>query len=140
MKLLKIKWNKESKYKKINDFVYFTFPFINYLYFFHFKLMIILLVYNMSYWIFFGSLVNHEFSNLKLNVFTITGFICSNRYRKQVVLINHSSISPHITKEMGIGFLLILQKMGECIFCSKEGDVRKIVEEGFWRRVTYVFC
>ena len=39
---------------------------------------------------FFESLVNDKFSNLKLNVFLITGFICSNKYVKQVVLINHS--------------------------------------------------
>ena len=53
-----------------------------------------LLVYNMSYQYFFRSLVNDKFSNLKLNVFIITGFNCSNKYMKQVVLINHSWISP----------------------------------------------
>ena len=40
--------------------------------------------------IFFGSLVNDIFSDLKLNAFIINGFICSKKYVKQVVLINHS--------------------------------------------------
>ena len=35
----------------------------------------------------FGCLVNDTFSNLKLNVFIITGIICSNNYVKQLVLI-----------------------------------------------------
>ena len=33
------------------------------------------------------------------------------------------------TKEMGIGVLFILQKVGECSFSSKMGEVGKIVEE-----------
>ena len=41
----------------------------------------------------FAHLVNDTFTNLKLNVFVITGFICSsNKYVVQVVLINHSCI------------------------------------------------
>ena len=32
--------------------------------------------------IFFGSLVNDKFSNFKLNVFIISGVICSNKYVK----------------------------------------------------------
>ena len=91
--------NKITKIcKKFNDFVYFSFPLINslktLLHFLHFKLMITLLVYSMSINVFFESLVNDKFSNLKLNVFLITGFICSNKYVKQVVLINHSWSSP----------------------------------------------
>ena len=39
---------------------------------------------------FFGSLVNVTFSNLKSNVFIITGFIWWNKYMKQVVLINNN--------------------------------------------------
>ena len=35
---------------------------------------------------------------MKLNVFIITGFICSNKYVKQVVLINHSGISSMLQK------------------------------------------
>ena len=38
---------------------------------------------------FFGSIVNDTSSNLKLNVFIITDFICSY-YAKKLVLINHS--------------------------------------------------
>ena len=37
---------------------------------------------------------------------------------------------PGITKEMGIGVLSILQKMGECSFSSKIGEAVKIVKEG----------
>ena len=47
---------------------------------------------------FFGSLVNGTFSNLKLNVFIITGFICNNKYVKQLVLIKHSWISPTLQR------------------------------------------
>ena len=43
---------------------------------------------------FFGSLVNATFSDLKVNIFVITSFICSNKYVKQLVLINHSCIPP----------------------------------------------
>ena len=43
----------ENKYKELNDFIYFTFPFINclkkLLHFLHFKKMVNLLIYNMSY-------------------------------------------------------------------------------------------
>ena len=54
--------------KKFNDIVYFI----------------------MSYhYYFFGSAINATFSNLKVNVFIITGFICS-KYVKQLVLINDS--------------------------------------------------
>ena len=48
---------------------------------------------NMSYNC-FRDLVKDTFSNLKLDVFIITGFICSKKYVKQVVLMNHSWISP----------------------------------------------
>ena len=83
--------------KKFNDFVYFIFPIINSLkklQFLHFKLMITLLVTCPITNIFFGSLVNGTFSYLKLSVFIITGFICSNKHVKQVVFINYSSIPP----------------------------------------------
>ena len=47
-----------------------------------------------------------------------------------------------MTKEMGIEVLLILQKMKECSFSSKMGEVCRIVEEGFLLvgRVTDVCC
>ena len=51
--------------------------------------------------IFLGSLVNDKFSNLKLNVLIITGYIKSN---KKLDL-------PHVTNKMGIGVLFILEKM-----------------------------
>ena len=38
---------------------------------------------------FLGSAINATFSNLKVNVFIITDFICS-KYVKQLVLINDS--------------------------------------------------
>ena len=47
---------------------------------------------------FFGSLVNGKFSNFKLNAFIITGIICSSKYVKEVVLINHSWIYPTLQR------------------------------------------
>ena len=90
--------------KKFIDFVYFIFPFCKdlkkLLDFFHFKLIITLLVTSLIINIFFGSLVrdSSKFSNLKLNVFIINGFICSNIYVKQVVLINYNWISPTLQR------------------------------------------
>ena len=52
-------------------------------------------------WYFFGSLVNDTFSNLKFNIFIITGSIFGNKYMKQVVLINHSWISITFYKRNG---------------------------------------
>ena len=46
----------------------------------------------MCYPNFFLSLVNEAFSNLKLIVFIITGFISGNSEVKQVVLINYDWI------------------------------------------------
>ena len=57
--------------------------------------------------IFFGSLVNATFSDLKVNIFIITSFICSNKYVKQLVLINHSCISPTLQREWGLEFCLL---------------------------------
>ena len=88
--------------------------------------MINLLVYDLS--IFSGNLVNDKFSNLKLNIF------CSDKYGKQVVLINYSWISPTL-QELEIGVLFILQKTGECTFPSKKEQAGKIME-GFLGRVT----
>ena len=77
--------------KKLNDFAYFIFPLINgmkkLLYFLYFKFMITLLVICLLTNIFLGSLVNDAFSNLKSNVFIITGFILSKKYVKQVLFI-----------------------------------------------------
>ena len=46
----------------------------------------------------FGSLVNETLPDLKFNAFIITGFIFSDKYVKQAVLINHSWISPTLQK------------------------------------------
>ena len=52
----------------------------------------------------------------------ITGFICSNNYVKQNVLINHGWISPTLQRlEIGVPFNF--QKMGEGTFFSKKGRV-----------------
>ena len=37
---------------------------------------------------------------------------------------------------MGIGVMFILQKMEECAFSSKKGEVSEIVERDFLGRVT----
>ena len=58
--------------------------------FLYFRFMITLLATCLIINIFFGSIVNDTFSNLKLNAFIITGFIYSNKCVKQLVLINHS--------------------------------------------------
>ena len=107
--------------KNTNVFLYFIFPFINGLkklfYFLHFKLLITLLVTCLIINIFFESLRNDTFSNLKLNVFIIIFIIiCNNKYLKQVVLINHSWIS--LTLQRGWGFF------------PKKGEVGKLVQEG----------
>ena len=52
----------------------------------------------------FGKLVNGKFSNLKLNIFIVTGFTCSNKYMKQAVLINHSWISPMLQRRWELEF------------------------------------
>ena len=46
----------------------------------------------------------------KLNGFFITGFICSKKYLKQVVLINHSWISPTLQSRWGLEFCLFSEK------------------------------
>ena len=88
--------------KKLNDFVCFVFPFtsdLKKLHFLHFQLMIILLVTCLIMNIFSGSLVNGTFSKLKLNIcIIIFTVICSNKYVKQVDLINHSLISPTLQR------------------------------------------
>ena len=86
--------------------------------------MITLLVTCLIINIFFGSLVNDTFSNLKLNVFIITGFICKNKYVKQVVLM----ISPTLQRGLGLEFCLFSTKWVH--FSPKKGEVGEIVEEG----------
>ena len=79
---------------------------------------------------FFGSLLNATFSDLKVNIFIITSFICSNKYVKQLVLINHSCISPTLQREWGLEFYLFSKKWGRIYFSPKKREVGKIVEEG----------
>ena len=120
--------------KKFGGFVYFILPFINGLkkfHFFHFKLMITLLITCLIIKICFGSLVNDTFSNMKLNDFIIIFItICSNKYLKQVVLINHSWISPTVQRGWELEFFLFSKKCRRVHFSPKKGDVGKIVEEG----------
>ena len=70
---------------------------------------------------FSGSFVNDTLSILKLNVLIITRFICSNKYVKQVVLINHNWIFPTLPKEWGPGFYLLSKNWGESTFFSEIG-------------------
>ena len=119
--------------KKFNDSVYFVFLFINglkkLLHFLCFKMMITLLVTCLLINIFFGSLGSDTFSNLKLNVFVITGFICSSKYEKKVVLINHSCISRTLQKRLGLEFCLFSKNWGRVHFTLKRGEVGKKVED-----------
>ena len=73
------------------------------------------------WYIFFQSLVNDTFSNLKLNLFIINGFICSNKYLKQVVWINHSWISPTLQRGWGFKFCLFSKKCGRVDFSHRKG-------------------
>ena len=54
-----------------------------------------------------------------------------NKYVKQVVLINHSWISPTLQKGWELEFCLFFKKWGRVHFSPKKGEVGKIVEE--WR-------
>ena len=71
--------------------------------------MIILLVTCLIINIFFGSLLSDTFSDLKLNVFIITGFTSRwNRcYVKQVLLINPTCIYPTFQRGWGLEFCLV---------------------------------
>ena len=86
------------------------------------------------WYIFFQSLVNDTFSNLKLNLFIINGFICSNKYLKQVVWINHSWISLTLQRGWEFKFCLFSKKCGRINFSPGKGGVGKIVEEGVRRK------
>ena len=76
----------------------------------------------------FRRLVNETYSNLKFNVFAITGSIFSNKYWKQVVLINHSWISPTLQKGWWLEFCLFFKKWGRILFSPRKVEVGKIVE------------
>ena len=79
---------------------------------------------------FVGNLVNNTFSNSKLNVFIDSGFICSNKYVKQVLLLNHSWIPSMLQRGWGLEFCLLSEKWGRLYFSPKKGEVGKIIENG----------
>ena len=70
---------------------------------------------------FFANLVNGKFSNLKLNIFVVTRFICSNKYMKQVVLINHSWISPMLQRRWELGFCFFSKGNRIHVYSQKTG-------------------
>ena len=65
------------------------------------------------------------------DVFSYCWISISNKYVKQVVLINHSWISPTLQKGWELEFCLFFKKWGRVHFSPKKGEVGKIVEE--WR-------
>ena len=99
--------------------------------------MIILLVTWVINNLFLG-IINDLFSNLKLIIFIITGFICSNKDVKQVDLINHSWFSPISQRRWELEPYLFSKKMWG--FLRKKGEVDKLVEGDCQERVTYDCC
>ena len=62
-------------------------------------------------------------------LFIITGFICSDKYVKQEVLINHSWVSPTLQIGLGPELFLFSKKCRREQFSLKKGEVGKVVEE-----------
>ena len=62
--------------------------------------------------IFFGSLVNETFSDLKFNVFSITGSIFSNKYVKEVVLIKGWRLELCYSSKNGGGYIFLQKARG----------------------------
>ena len=60
-------------------------------------------------------------SNFKFNVFIITGSIFSNKYVKQVVLINDSWISPTLQKGWDWSFVYSSKNEGGSISLKTRG-------------------
>ena len=56
--------------------------------------------------------INETFSNLKLLVFIITGFISRNKEVKQVVLIIIAQSPPLYKEDVELEFCLLYQKIG----------------------------
>ena len=73
----------------------------------------------MSYSYFCGSLVNDKFSKLKSDVFIINRFIYSNKYGKQVFLINYNWIFFTIQRGWGLEFSLFSKKWESLHFLRK---------------------
>ena len=65
------------------------------------------------------------------DVFSYCWISISNKYVKQVVLINHSWISPTLQKGWELEFCLFFKKWRRVHFSPKKGEAGKIVEE--WR-------
>ena len=55
----------------------------------------------------------------------------SNKYVKQIILINLNWISPTLQKGWELEFCLFFKKWGRVYFSPKKGEIGKIVEE--WR-------
>ena len=63
------------------------------------------------------------------DVFSYCWISIRNKYVKQVVLINHSWISPSLQKGRELKFCIFFKKLGRVHFSPKKGEVGKIVEE-----------
>ena len=63
------------------------------------------------------------------DVFSYCWMSIRNKYVKQVVLINHSWISPSLQKGRELKFCIFFKKLGRVHFSPKKGEVGKIVEE-----------
>ena len=68
---------------------------------------------------------------LSQEVFSYCWISISKKYVKQVVLINHSWISPILQQGWELELCLFFKKWGRVHFSPKKGEVGKIVEE--WR-------
>ena len=63
------------------------------------------------------------------DVFSYCWISISNKYVKQVVLINHSWTSPILQKGWELEFCLFFKKWGRVHFSPKIGEVGKILEK-----------
>ena len=63
------------------------------------------------------------------DVFSYCWISISNKYMKQVVLINHSWISSTLQKGWELEFCLFFKKWERIHFSRKKGEVGKILEE-----------
>ena len=74
------------------------------------------------------------------DVYSYCWISISNKYMKQIVLINHSWISPTLQKEWELEFFFFFKIWGRVHFSPKKGEVGKIVEA--WELlggITYVY-
>ena len=75
---------------------------------------------SLIFFLFVFILINDTFSNLKMIVFIITGFICSNKEVKHVILFYHSGISPTLQMQWGFAVMFILQNNGGGSYFPKQ--------------------